>query len=199
MDTRRTRTCDKCKTQIPVNQVKLWPRDKDKTWMVCGSCLDALKKSSQTQAGNIPKPKQELVRNLPRSVLPSAAPRGMPPRALSAAKEDTVMVRNVPKPRDFGFNPDPLPKNPIRNVSKTPLPEESPKLTPSTVLTKKSPIKAFSKKTEEETVFEPSYKTMHCTRCNYTFKVDEDRVGIYYKLHCPFCGKTDRLAGAKKK
>lgn len=205
MDTRRTRTCDKCKTQIPVDQVKLWPKDKDKTWIVCSSCLEALKKSSQVRAGNMPPSKQEAVRNLPRSAPPTVPPRGMPQRPLPVVGKDKEAIRNMPKPRDMGFSPDPLPKDPIRNVTKNRLSEESPKATPHPILSRsvapavKAAVKAPVAKTEEEMIFEPSYKTMHCTRCNYTFKVDQDKVGIYYKLHCPFCGKTDRLTGAKKK
>lgn len=32
-----------------------------------------------------------------------------------------------------------------------------------------------------------------CTRCKYNFKADAAKIGSFFNLKCPYCGKTDRL------
>lgn len=39
----------------------------------------------------------------------------------------------------------------------------------------------------------PEYATYTCTQCRYTFRADKSKIGITYNLHCPYCGKTDKL------
>lgn len=39
----------------------------------------------------------------------------------------------------------------------------------------------------------PEYVNYACTRCVYTFRLDTSKAGITYNVHCPYCGKNDRL------
>lgn len=36
-------------------------------------------------------------------------------------------------------------------------------------------------------------KLYRCNRCNYSFRVDQVKVGLLHRLACPYCGKDDRL------
>ena len=40
---------------------------------------------------------------------------------------------------------------------------------------------------------EPKYLTYFCARCKYNFRVDDSKIGVTHNLHCPYCGKADRL------
>lgn len=99
MDIRKTRTCERCKTVVLLDQVRLYPKSDNKNFLVCVNCCEELKKAS---AGNIP----------------------------------TDLKAKGPAPELMKYN---------------------------------------------------------CTRCNYNFKADNSRAGLTYNLHCPYCGKVDRL------
>lgn len=101
MDIRKTRTCERCKGVVLLDQVRLYPKSDNKNFLVCVSCCEELKKAS---AGQIPS-------------------------------------------TDFK----------AKNTA------------PS------------------------SFIKYNCTRCNYNFKADDSRAGLTYNLHCPYCGKIDRL------
>src|SRR3989338_7110001 len=101
MDIRKTRTCERCKTVVLLDQVRLYPKSDNKNFLVCVNCCEELKKAS---AGNIPTTDLKA-----KNLMPS------------------VLVK------------------------------------------------------------------YNCTRCNYNFKADNSRTGLTYNLHCPYCGKVDRL------
>ncbi len=103
MDIRKTRTCERCKNVVPLEQVRLYPKDESRNLLVCDNCCGELKKAT---AGEI---------------------------AASKLK--------VPEPA--------------------------------------------------------SYTGYFCTRCNYQFRADRSKAGLTYNLHCPYCGKADRLERKK--
>ena len=104
MDIRKTRTCERCKTVVLLDQVRLYPKSDNKNFLVYTNCCEELKKAS---AGQI---KAEV------------------------------------KTRDLG---------------------------------------------------PASFIKYNCTRCNYNFKADDSKAGLTYNLHCPYCGKEDRLHKTK--
>jgi len=52
MDFLKTRTCERCKTPTMVDKVRLFPKDTERNWMVCGDCLNALKNVAKTRLTN---------------------------------------------------------------------------------------------------------------------------------------------------
>ena|SRR3989344_1574943 len=101
MDIRKTKTCEKCKKVVPIDQVRLFPKDDNTNLVVCGPCSEELKKNIKD-------------------------------------KNPTLSSK----------------------IASLPIPE---------------------------------YTVFLCTRCNYNFRVDKAKVGLTYNLHCPYCGKPDRL------
>lgn len=97
MDIRKLRTCERCRASVPLDEVRLFPKEKDKNILVCGKCSQELSK--------------------PKAQLKSKAPA--PPQA--------------------------------------------------------------------------DYTSYFCDRCKYSFRVDSSKAGLTYVLHCPYCGKSDRL------
>ena len=51
MDIRKTRTCERCKGVVLLDQVRLYPKSDNKNFLVCMNCCEDLKKAS---AGQIP-------------------------------------------------------------------------------------------------------------------------------------------------
>lgn len=104
MDIRKTKTCEKCKKVILIENVRLFPMG-EHNLVVCGDCCEELKKNIKD-------------------------------------------------------------KNPTMSskVASLPIPE---------------------------------YTVFLCTRCNYNFRVDKAKAGLTYNLHCPYCGKPDRLKAQK--
>ncbi|MBU1112223.1 MAG: hypothetical protein ABIG93_02155 [archaeon] len=47
MEIHRARTCERCKQVIPLNKVRLYPKDKEGNLLVCESCCDELKKAGK--------------------------------------------------------------------------------------------------------------------------------------------------------
>ncbi|MBN1386040.1 hypothetical protein JW968_03630 [Candidatus Woesearchaeota archaeon] len=41
-----TRTCDKCKQSIPMTEIKMYPKEGDRVWLVCKKCVEELKKKT---------------------------------------------------------------------------------------------------------------------------------------------------------
>ena len=39
----------------------------------------------------------------------------------------------------------------------------------------------------------PKFVTYFCLRCKYSFRADDSKIGVTYNLHCPYCGRTDKL------
>lgn len=39
----------------------------------------------------------------------------------------------------------------------------------------------------------PKFVTYSCLRCKYSFRADDSKIGVTYNLHCPYCGKPDKL------
>jgi len=100
MDIRRSKTCERCKTVVPMEKVRLFPKPDGRNQLVCEPCSLELKK---------------------------------PPAKLKVA--------NLPP---------------------------------------------------------PDYVTYHCAHCDYSFRVDRAKADVTYNLHCPYCGRKDRLQAAKR-
>lgn len=49
---RNTRTCERCKASVPVEKVKLYPRNNESNWLVCEVCCDALKNRVKSSVTN---------------------------------------------------------------------------------------------------------------------------------------------------
>lgn len=69
IDIRRTRTCEKCKAVIPLDKVKLFPKNKEKNinMVVCVACCEQLKKTENqglptTPVKNVPQSKPKIFR-----------------------------------------------------------------------------------------------------------------------------------------
>ncbi len=179
MDIRRTRTCERCKTQVPLQLVKLFPRNNDQSWIVCEPCCDELKhRSNPGPTLSIELPKQPM-RNIPtqRDV-------DQPSPSFEMKREP---VRNQYAPR--------VPQKPIDNVmpsASTSTLKRSGLNEPRLAATAADVPQSFSKMVEHQQN-KPLPKLMNCVRCDYTFAVDPEKVGVSFKLRCPYCGRDDRL------
>ena len=70
VDIRKTRTCEKCNVQIPLDNVKLYPGNNGKTQIVCQTCLERLKNNAaKTTLSNVPKRMLSPVHNTPRALM----------------------------------------------------------------------------------------------------------------------------------
>ena len=99
MDIRKTRTCERCKSVVPLDKVRLFAKDSNTSILICASCDEEFK-----------------TRSLPASL---------------------------------GTRITPLPK--------------------------------------------ADYLEYNCDRCRYAFRADKFKADVIYNLHCPYCGKTDKL------
>ena len=67
MEIRRTRTCEKCNTQVPLGSVKFYPRDDTRNWLLCAACAEKMKTTRMKQNEALvaqPAPKKEAIRNV---------------------------------------------------------------------------------------------------------------------------------------
>ncbi|MBI4980090.1 hypothetical protein HZC30_00865 [Candidatus Woesearchaeota archaeon] len=46
MDLRRTRTCERCKTAVPLDQVRIVPKNNETNLLVCDNCMSEIKKAT---------------------------------------------------------------------------------------------------------------------------------------------------------
>lgn len=46
MDLRRTRTCERCKNVVPLEQVRLVPKNNEVNLLVCDNCMNEIKKAA---------------------------------------------------------------------------------------------------------------------------------------------------------
>lgn len=182
---RKTRTCEKCKAAVPLNQVRLYPKSADHNLMVCGKCCEELmnRTSSLDNSGPVrntpkykskPEPKIEI-KPAPIINRPVVAAASSPDAPRWAAKKVELKrpesVATVSKIIDVKERPYPIIKsapykpNPARNVSTrtiNPLPE-------------------------------PEYAKYKCMRCSYNFKADIAKAGLTYNLVCPNCGRAEKV------
>ncbi|HLD00393.1 MAG TPA: hypothetical protein VJC39_01480 [Candidatus Nanoarchaeia archaeon] len=56
METTRTRTCERCTIQVPLDKVKLIPKNNDQNMLVCVECGDYLRQASMSKITNDYKP-----------------------------------------------------------------------------------------------------------------------------------------------
>ena len=71
-DIRKVRTCERCKVQVPLANVRLYARDAEHNMLLCEPCCDTFKKkklefsfnSQKTVVRNVYQPK-EMIRNQP--------------------------------------------------------------------------------------------------------------------------------------
>lgn len=56
MDIRKTRTCEKCKSTVTLDKVRLYPKNPEQNWVVCEPCCEQLRsKGAQQGISNMPK------------------------------------------------------------------------------------------------------------------------------------------------
>ena len=55
IDIRKTRTCEKCKTVVPLEKVRLYPRDAERNWLICDNCCVEMKTAAHSKLSNMPK------------------------------------------------------------------------------------------------------------------------------------------------
>jgi len=56
MEVRRSRTCEKCKNTVPLDRVRLYPRDNERNWLLCDNCCEALRSKGDEKVSNKVKP-----------------------------------------------------------------------------------------------------------------------------------------------
>ncbi|HIG93430.1 TPA: hypothetical protein HA242_02890 [Candidatus Woesearchaeota archaeon] len=64
MDIRKTRTCERCRTVVLLDKVRLFPKEKDMNILVCENCCEELKEAAKpktmiTNSRIAPLPKPE--------------------------------------------------------------------------------------------------------------------------------------------
>jgi len=67
METQKTRTCEKCSIQVPLDKTRLYPRDENKNWLICESCCEKLKqRDTSHKIINKPTtlPKKDPIKNV---------------------------------------------------------------------------------------------------------------------------------------
>jgi len=47
MDIRKTRTCERCRTVVLLDKVRLFPKEKDMNILVCENCCEELKEAAK--------------------------------------------------------------------------------------------------------------------------------------------------------
>ena len=52
MDIRRTRTCERCKSVVTLDKVRLVPKGNDQNILVCDICMDEMKRSPDSRITN---------------------------------------------------------------------------------------------------------------------------------------------------
>ncbi len=117
-DIRKTRTCERCKAVVPLEKVRLYPKDKEKSWILCEACCEEYKNRMNSHS------------NFPSKIE----------------------------------------KKPITNTV------------------------YLNRKEERVESDQRTLKKKFCSRCNYSFKVDPNKVGVLYRLCCPYCGKDDKVS-----
>lgn len=177
MEVLKTRTCERCKAQVPLNRVKLFPKDADHNWLVCENCCDVLRNMNMSQIGrSMPTAdKKEPVRNVYQLKQPVAPFR---PRDTTQPSRGVIMAGGIPQ-RMVELAKEP--HEPVRNAYKVRAP----------------PVPLKSMTSANDLVSGNSHKNLFCARCNFTFKVDKEKVGLLHRLNCPYCGKSDKLQVAK--
>ena len=71
-DVRKTRTCEKCKAVVPLDKVRLYPKNLETNQLVCESCCENLKAGIRTDV----LAKNKTVINSPRSSALSSVSQG---------------------------------------------------------------------------------------------------------------------------
>ena len=194
MEVRRSRTCEKCKTSVPVSEVRLYPRDRERNWVLCAACCDYLKNRSLADPHrpitNQPKPVQTPQQNSVKPTMyaghTSTLSKVKP--ALSGSSQ------TIPKQQTFPASP-PM-KSAVRNSIKT-TPEKS--VVGQSPASRKPVINVVGEKrtSKSAATSKNSRQDMFCGRCKYSFAIDPSRVGVYSKLTCPYCGKIDQIYDRK--
>ena len=90
-DIRKTRTCERCKVQVPLANVRLFAQNEQRNLILCEACCDILKKKD----GNFTLPgERKIVRNVyqPRGILS----QNQPPVS-NAGKEENPKILNRPQ------------------------------------------------------------------------------------------------------
>src|SRR3989338_6206056 len=84
MEIRKTRTCEKCNTQVPLGKVKFYPRDETRNLLLCETCAEKMKVSKSKQITALAAPAitqtKKIVRNIvqpkaqSKNIMASAGP-----------------------------------------------------------------------------------------------------------------------------
>ncbi len=71
MDIRRTRTCERCRNVVPLEKVRLVPKNNDSNMLVCDACVQELKNAPQSKITNA---QSRYVSDQPKGKVVNAAP-----------------------------------------------------------------------------------------------------------------------------
>jgi ribosomal protein L37AE/L43A len=52
MDIRRTRTCERCKSVVPLERIRLVPKNNDQNILICDNCMTDLKSTPNSKITN---------------------------------------------------------------------------------------------------------------------------------------------------
>lgn len=63
-DIRKTRTCEHCKAVVPLDKVKLYPKDSEHNMIVCGECCEQLKNKLKIYSNEPPRKEKKVTNNV---------------------------------------------------------------------------------------------------------------------------------------
>ena len=170
-DIRKTRTCEKCKAVVPLDKVKLYPKNHDVNLLVCESCCENLKAGIRTDITG----KNKTVINSPRfSALTSLSQVSIPKMKVELKSESDSSSQVSSR---------------IQGSSKIKV--DTPKVEPKKADHKKN----ISDRTISQ-LATPDYGKYRCIRCNYFFNVDHSKIGVTTRMCCPYCGRADKIEKA---
>ncbi|HLC51950.1 MAG TPA: hypothetical protein VJI98_01760 [Candidatus Nanoarchaeia archaeon] len=84
IDIRKTRTCERCKSQVPLANVRLYPQGENRNLLLCGECCDVLKNKNintsveRKVVRNIYQPREAIKIQSPTKIQPPTATKILP-------------------------------------------------------------------------------------------------------------------------
>lgn len=65
MDVRNSRTCERCKTVVPLDQVRLYPKNSEENLLLCGNCtkeLEDMARAKKLKSTTKPLPQADFAK-----------------------------------------------------------------------------------------------------------------------------------------
>ena len=108
-DIRRTRTCERCKTTMSLDQVRYYPKSHDVYMIVCDKCRDELKKISRGDLGNLRTKSDPMLMKpkIPKILesIPSPTPKPAEKTPVSSTDDFSKVTYNCSR-CDYDFKVD---------------------------------------------------------------------------------------------